>query len=377
MRLAKRIERSGKRALYGILGRMLAGDTEGGADFDRDQVSSILVVRQDSRLGNLVLMTPLLAGLREAFPIAEIDVLVADDFPDVYRHCPFIDDIVVFDKHKARVRPWWYPSFVRRIRSMGYDLAVDVSDGRHSSFNNLLLTAFSGARHRIGYDRGDARNFLDMTVPPPGNDVHMSDAMFGLAKALAPDTAYQQMRYFLSDAEREFAGRWLGQHGLGEGGRTFAAIHPGGRGAKQWGTANFSALIDRIDTDMNLPVVCIAGPGEDELVGKIRTISATGFAVLEGVDVGDMAAVIERCSLFISNDTGPMHVASALNRPTIGIFTSSNFRHYGPRGRLGRAVVGGKRKPAVDDVMVAILDMFEENRPDGTDDYGEGNGAKD
>jgi len=360
VRLTKRIERYGKRRLLGVLKGLFRTEPATLGDFDRAAVSKILVVRQDSRLGNLVLMTPLLAGLREAFPAARIDVLVAEGFHDVYRRCPFVDGLMVFEKRKARLFPWWYPAFVRRLRGIGYDLVVEVSNGHTFSFNNVLLTALTGARYRVGYDRHDAGSFLNLLAPAPPEDMHMADAMFGLVTFLAPGVRYHPIRYFLDDADREFADKWLAEQGFGPR-EPFVAIHPGGRGEKQWGAANFAALIDRVAGDLQIGVVCIHGPGEDGLVAHIREIAAVEVRILRDVTIGRMAAVIERCSLFISNDTGPMHVASALNRPTVGIFISSNFRRYGPRGKYGRSVVGSGKKPAVDDVMVAIIDMLEQN----------------
>ena len=73
--------------------------------------------------------------------------------------------------------------------------------------------------------------------------------------------------------------------------------------------------------------------------------------------VGQMAAVIERCSLYISGDTGPMHVAAALDRPTVGIFNARTFSVYGPRCRNGRIVFNENGMPAVDEVMNAVHDV--------------------
>ncbi|MCD6308992.1 MAG: glycosyltransferase family 9 protein, partial [Candidatus Latescibacteria bacterium] len=215
MRLGKRIERYGKQRLLGVLKGLFRIERAAFSDFDRDSVSKILVVRQDSRLGNLVLMTPLLAGLREAFPGARIDVLVAEGFHDVYRNCPFVDSLLVFEKRKARLFPWWYPAFVRRLRGIGYDLAVEVSNGHVFSFNNVLLTALAGARYSVGYDRKDAGSFLNLLVPVPPEDMHMADAMFGLVKFLSPGVHCLPARYFLGETDREFADIWMAEQGYG------------------------------------------------------------------------------------------------------------------------------------------------------------------
>ena len=135
-------------------------------------------------------------------------------------------------------------------------------------------------------------------------------------------------------------------------------VHPGGRGGKQWGPVHFADLIDRLQTDLGVRIVVIAGPAETEILALIEEMTDAPYEVLDRPGIRRMPAVIERCDLFISNDTGPMHVASALGRPTVGIFTSSDYRVYGPRGRTGRVVAAEDGNPACDDVLVAIMDLL-------------------
>lgn len=357
MTFLKRVERNGKQVLRKAAGVILRSEPIDALDFDRRNIRRILLVRQDSRLGNLILMTPLISGFRSAFAKASIDVLVSEGFQDTLEHNPEIDNIIVFRKAGARRKPWSYLWFVLHIRHTGYDLAVDVSDGRHESLNNSLLTVFSGARYRLGYDIGDSGRFLNLRVPCPPPDMHMTDAVTGLVKYIAPETPDFPMTVHIGEEDQEFASGWLLRHDISVL-ESFFIIHPGGKGRKRWDAANFAGLIERITKDIGVRIVCIAGPSD---MGRLRQISdatEAPFEILTDVTVNRMAAVIERCDLFISGDTGPMHMASALGRPTVAIFLSSDYRVYGPRGENTRIVISGDGAVSIDDVMLAIHDLM-------------------
>ncbi len=357
MRVRKRLELYGKHKLRKLLGLLLKPDSVGPGDFRPETISKILVVRQDSRLGNLVLMTPLLSGLKAGFPGAVIDVLISEGFEEVLEHNPNVDGIIVFEKKKARTNPWSYIGLIKRLKKNRYDCAVDVSDGNHFSLNNILLTSLSGARYRLGYDRDDARSFLNLLIPVQRAGTHMAEAMIDLARKLSPDIPDFPMKYYVSDEDRNFAVEWLGKHDICKQ-DSFTVIHPGGKGKKRWDARNFSGLIDALDGETGESIVLVGGPADQSVIDSIQELSQASFSVLSEVRVGQMAAVIERCSLFISGDTGPMHVSAALERPTVGIFVASDFSVYGPRCRNCRIVFNENGMPAVDEVMNAVHDLL-------------------
>jgi ADP-heptose:LPS heptosyltransferase len=284
--------------------------------------------------------------------------MISEGFEGVLSVNPCINRLFVFRKKAARYIPWIFPRFVRDIRHERYDLAIDVSDGHHVSFNNTLLTALSGARYRMGYDREGAGDFLNVIVPRPPDNVHMADAMIGLARYLDTSVPDYPMTFYVTDSDRASMSAWLRDRNIGEM-DSFFVIHAGGRGRKQWGIDMFAELIGMIESRIGVKIVLIGGPSEHDIISDIRKRADIPFEVLSGVTVGEMAAVIERCDMFISNDTGPMHVSSALGKPTVGIFHTSNYRVYGPRGPNGRIVAASSGKPSVEDVMMAVMDIIE------------------
>lgn len=254
--------------------------------------------------------------------------------------------------------PWLYLSLIYGLKKGKYNLAVDVSDGNHFSFNNVTLTSLCGAKYRLGFDRGDAKYFLNLVVEPPPGNMYMADAMLYLAKIFKSELEDFPMEYHLSDNERDFAETWLKSHNINEF-DSFFTIHCGGKGRKRWGSEKFASLINRLADEIGVKIVLIVGKTEEESLKRIQENTKAEFEILRDVKVGEMAAVIERCSMFISGDTGPMHVSVALNRPTVGLFTSSNFHVYGPRGKNSRIVLPEGESVEIDDVMIAVLDLIE------------------
>jgi heptosyltransferase-2 len=165
------------------------------------------------------------------------------------------------------------------------------------------------------------------------------------------------MVFHLSDDERAFAAEWLQEREITEY-DSFFVIHPGGKKKKRWGARNFAILIDRIAGVTGARIVVAGGEAEQETIEEMRTLTRTFFDVLTGVSVGQMAALIDRCDLFVSGDTGPMHVAAALGRPVAALFHSSDHRVYGPRGRNSRVVLGTDGVITPDDVVNAIWDIL-------------------
>ena len=359
MTVTKRVERFCKRCIRNVLKYFLKPIPVKQEEFNPDSLSRILLIRQDSRIGNLVLMTPLIRGLKTSFPGADLSVLISEGFEEVYAHNPYVDHIILFRKKRARFSLLHYLTFIRDVRRKHFDLAIDVSDGYHFSLNNVLLTSLSGARYRLGYDRENAESFLNLVVPLPSEHTHIADAMLGLATYILPDLEEFPLAYYIAESERDFAHKWLEKQNIKQL-DTFFVIHPGGRGKKQWGAQNFSALIDWISSEIGVRIIVIGGRAEDRIIARIRDLSKGVFDVLQGVTIGQMAAIIECCDMFISGDTGPMHISSSLGRPTVGIFISSDFRIYGPRGQKARIVIGKDGQVSINDVNVAIADLYND-----------------
>ncbi|MFA6471282.1 MAG: glycosyltransferase family 9 protein [Candidatus Latescibacterota bacterium] len=355
MKIFKGLERYSKKIIRNLLKKALKSERLPVDEVDTGSLSKILVVRQDSRLGNLILMTPLLSALKAVLPDAEVDVLVAEGFEDILAENPNVNRFVIFKKQKARLIPWSYFGFIRKLKNARYDLAIDVSDGCHFSLNNVLLTFFSGARYRLGYDRENAGTFMNIIIPPPPENTPMAEAMQRIIEPILPGIRKYQTAFYVGDHDRSFAGEWLQNHSIAET-DSFVVMHPGGKGKKRWSIENFADLIDRIAATGE-KVVVIGGKSEQKTLFSLRTLAHAEFDILERVSVGQMAAIIERARLFVSGDTGPMHVAEALGKPVVAIFLASNAQVYGHHGKKTRVVTGNEGSITAEEVFSAVQNL--------------------
>jgi ADP-heptose:LPS heptosyltransferase len=309
-------------------------------------------------------MTPLLSALKAVFPEAEVDALISEGFEEILAGNPNVDGLFLFRKRMFRLFPWKYLGLFRKVRRRKYDLAIDASDGRHFSLNGALLVRFCGARLRLGYDRGDAAVFMNVLVPPPPADMPMADAVRDILKPMVPGIREYPTVFFLSDDDRVFAHEWLLERDITDY-DSFFVFHPGGKGKKRWDPVNFATLIDRIAGVTGARIVVAGAEAEREAIEIMKKRTRIRFDVLDNVTVSQMAAIIDRCDLFVSGDTGPMHVAAALGRPVVAIFQTSDHRVYGPRAKNSRIVTGENNEVTVDAVVNAIWDLLSIDNDSG------------
>ena len=161
----KRIERLGKKLLVLILGFFLKQEKLNPEDVDLSRIERILVIRQDDRIGNLILTTPLLSALRRFFPKAQISFLASKTFHTLFCNSSLVDQIFVAKKRQYIFHPLSLVSFIRKVRKQKFDLAFDASDESSFSLNNSFMAYLSGARYRIGYKKPNSGLFLNLQVP--------------------------------------------------------------------------------------------------------------------------------------------------------------------------------------------------------------------
>jgi ADP-heptose:LPS heptosyltransferase len=330
MRL-KAVERNGKRLLMAIMGPLLGTRPVSQGWVHRRRLRRILVVRQDERLGNVLLITPLLEGLRRVLPKARISVLVSRRFAPVLQGNGDIDQLLTFDKRQLLKHPLRLAAFLKGLRRGSFDLAIDCGPVDDVSLNNSLLTYLSGARWRVGHQRGNSHIFLNLSVPRRNGERHETERHLDLLRHLFGDIPAGPPKILLRPEERARAVQRWRTWGLGDAERA-VAVHLGGRGDKQWGIERYRMLADRLVSQDGVKVILFWGPDEKEMVQRLDAGSRPGVIVSPLLAVRDLAAQIEMCSVFVGNDTGPLHLASAVRTPTVAVFLQPNFNRYGPRG---------------------------------------------
>lgn len=302
----------------------------------KGQKSPRLLLRAANWVGDAVMMTPAVCSLRRRFPKAEIFVLAKPWVVPVFEALPYVDRILVYDKAGRHRGMAGFIRLVLDLRTFRFDAAILFQN----AFEAAFIAALSGIPMRIGYST-DGRGIL-LTHRPPlfprSRKIHQVDYYLGILKGVGiPDTC-RKLCLSIGDRETEKARYILDRYGIRRS-DTLVGINPGAAygPAKQWPSDRFAALGDRIQEAFGTKILIFGGSADRSLGVRIRQSMRYPAVNLAGkTDLSEAMALIRECRLFITNDSGLMHVASALKVPLVAIFGSTDPEATGPWGYRGR-----------------------------------------
>ena len=292
------------------------------------QAERLLVV-MPTWVGDTVMATPTLRALRELYPQAYIVALVRDAVRPILDACPWLDRLVAVSSRKRRrsdrrrSRPF---RLARRLAAGKFDTAVLLPN----SFRTALLARMAGISRRVGYDR-DGRGFLltDRLLPQrvKGRFVPVStrDYYLGIARYLGAVNPDPTMSLFTRPENDARASQILAGAGFDEDGSgPLVLINPGANygDAKMWYPDRFAQVADRCVRELGATVAVTGAPNERPILDQVLTAAKEPMLDLPrlGIDLTLLLSVIERSGLMITNDTGPRHIATAMNIPVVTIF---------------------------------------------------------
>ena len=349
----KRIERWLKRRIFGLVaGRAPAH----AAAVDLGSVHRVLLVRANVRLGNLLLITPAIAALRQALPHARIDVLCDAAYGCLLAADPAVNDVVPINRRIMR-SPAAMARLVRRLRSTRYDLVIECARG--GSFLGAVLTRLSGGRLRVGSAEGRYGRFFNVQVPR-GRRTHKVDLLLDLLAGIGVPAAGTELRMVLTDAERAAASARWASLGIPPG-RRIIGVNLGGRGRKQWPVERFLDLTHRLAHVAGAHIALFGGPEERAVQEHVARVGLPDQAVLVPlVSVREFAALLAGCAVVVTADTGPMHLAAAVHAPTVVIARTAASANYAPRADRHRVVFAAD-EASVERVLLAVADALGEH----------------
>jgi ADP-heptose:LPS heptosyltransferase len=354
----KALEKGGKKAVLALLGALLQARPLDRKNLVNRRLQRVLVVRQDERLGNLILITPFLQALRHHLPRAHLVALVSSRFASVLHGNPDVDEIIPFEKRMFIRNPLHFTMFLRNLRRKAFDLAIDCGPVDGLSLNNALMTYLSGAPVRLGYLRGQSHLFLNLLVPRAREARSEIDYHLDLLRFCFGGSHNGRMKICLTPQEKEGVALRQRDWGLKEG-ELLVGVHVGGRDQKRWPAERFAQLAQRLVQDHGAKVVLFWGPGEHSMIRQFENKPQRGLLIAPPLEIRELAGHLQNCAVFISGDTGPMHLAQAVGTPTIAIFRVANLQRYGHRGPHHRIVFRPDGNVPVGDVLTAFRDLLK------------------
>jgi heptosyltransferase I len=327
------------------------------ADLTRRDFRKILLIKL-SAVGDVVHTIPVLNKLRLRYPTAQLDWLVTPAIAELLRHHPAITNVIEFER-EAWSTPWRlapfasYARLAAKLRRAAYDLVVDM----HGQFRTAALTLATGASARIGFDRPRAgvwdaspRKFPEQArkhawqgaregswvaythhIPVPTLDLHAVDRYLNVGPILGLDRESADFSFPIPQSAISGVETLLAQHGVNS--TDIVIMAPGTIWeTKQWGSDRF-AKVARHFLSKGFAVILIGSQRERVVCEEVAALAPGAIDLAGMTALSELAALIRRSAISVTNDSGPMHLAVALDRPVVSIFGPTDPVWIGPYRR--------------------------------------------
>jgi heptosyltransferase I len=321
------------------------------ADLRNREFGKILLIKL-SAVGDVVHTIPVLNKLRRRFPAARLDWLVTPAIGELLRQNPAITNVIEFarDDWSAPLRPL---RLAAKLRSTRYDLVVDM----HGQFRTAIFALATGAPVRIGFDRprasvwdASSRKFPEETrkhawqgaregswlaythhIPVPTLDLHAVDRYLNVGPLLGLDAGPADFSFPISPEANNRIEALLDYYGAA--GKKLAVLAPGTVWeTKQWRSAGFAEVACHF-LQKGFAVMLAGAARERAACAEVAKLAPNAVNLAGETTLSELAALIRRATICVTNDSGPMHLAVALDRPVVSIFGPTDPIWIGPYGR--------------------------------------------
>lgn len=324
---------------------------------DLNDFSKILLIKL-SAVGDVVHTIPVLNKLRRRYPAAQIDWLVTPPIAELLRHHPAITNVIEFAREEWQ-SPWRltpfanYARLAASLRATGYDLVVDM----HGQLRTALLTFATGAPVRVGFDRprpevwsASDREFPPLArkhawqgaregswlaythhIPVPTLDVHAVDRYLNVGPILGLDDGAADFSFPIPAAASARIEQLLRGHGIAA--TQLLVLAPGTVWeTKHWGSGKF-AEVARHFMQKGFAATLIGSRRERAVCAEVAQLAPGAVNFAGETSLSELAALIRRSTICVTNDSGPMHLAVALGRPVASVFGPTDAIWIGPYRR--------------------------------------------
>ena len=311
----------------------------------KNSINRILILGSIG-IGNLLMFSPCLRALRKAFPEAHIALIVLKKgFVELYNNEPNVDELIVAD---YSVQNTWGKRirFMANLRKGNYDLCITTFPANRLEYN--LLPYLAGIKYRIAHRYSTKYwrtcSFLQNYKIPVDIRFHDVEQNIALLQPLGIELDVDKKLYVtLSENNSSEAEQFLQDNHFGKNALCIG-IHAGSSvernmDLKRWDTEKFIALCKQIQSKYEVKFLVFGGPDENNIKHEVKKNLNDSCVSVENVSLITTAALIKRCHLVVTNDSGLMHVAVAMNVPCAAIFGPTDpgrTAPYGPEHKVIR-----------------------------------------
>jgi heptosyltransferase-2 len=294
---------------------------------ERPAIGGILI-RLPNWVGDIMMALPALASLRAAFPDERLVGMARAQHAELAERISYLDEVVLAPPRKGVGRPVSALTVIRGLRRAGLERAVLLAP----SFEAALTARLAGIPVRVGHDT-DHRKAL-LTNPVEVRDAHRVDGFLDVVGEVGATAGpWDGLGLELTDVDRAYVDRLFEGAGFDADTRPVFVNPAAAKTPRAWASDRFRALADKlVERHPNVPVLVHDHSPFEVPKGWPQS---RAVCLVRDASLPELAAVMERCALYVGNDSGPMHIAAALGIPTVGIYGSSSPGLTSPRSSNG------------------------------------------
>ena len=280
----------------------------------------------------MVLLTPALRALKRAYPESNLTLLLRPLVADLMETHPYVDTCIVDTKNRGRYRS--LRELTHQIRRAAFDVAVVLHP---TSFRNALLPFLARVPMRVGTNV-NGRGMLLTASRKDDTSVHEVHRYLRVLQLLAIDTSLDSLEFWHTDIERRIIQDLLVVKGVSSTDRLIALNLGTTWRTKQWDIANFVEVIEQIaHLAPDVRIVLTGSSNELALVEALPT-SLPIINLVGKTSILQLGALLERCEVCLTCDSGPMHIAAAVGTPTVALFGPTSPARHKPYG-VGHTII--------------------------------------
>ncbi len=283
-------------------------------------------------IGDVIFTTPIFKAIKEQDEKCFLGCIIPKSCRDILENNPYIDEIIEFNERVSHRSLLKKISFVVKLRSKHYDIVILL----HRSLTRTLICYLSGIKSRAGYAYKKRAFLLTKKIPTVNKDsIHKQDYYLNIARSLNIEIKDKACRVYCSNDNKSWADRII--ESTGSRGKTLIAISPVTNWPpKNWPEYHFKELIKILMKEIKHTKIFITS--KDKLSGFLSLIKSHNLEKIVDLtgktNIGRLAALYEKMDVVVSGDSGPLHLAGAVNTKYVGMFGPTSPSLTGPRAKV-------------------------------------------
>jgi ADP-heptose:LPS heptosyltransferase len=310
----------------------------------KEEVKNILIIKWGA-LGDMIMSTSAIRSVKEYYVNAKVTLLSNSLSEQITPAGSIVDELIVYNekKHSGWKAVTELYEVIKDLRKRKFDLAVNL---RWTSDRCAVITYLSGAKERVSSGPKGLMMLYTVKLDHPVGRYHEIHRNLDIVKVLGVEVKDETPYVFISEADKKYASDYFSKKNLVKG--NTICIHPGAsKPVRAWKRERYKELAQQLVDEFGVNVVVTWGSGEYLWAKSVAEGREGKIFLAPGTDtIGQLAAVIQNCSMCVTNCTGPMNVAVAVKTPTVALLGSSDETDWGPYGEIHCAV----KSPVVLDI---------------------------